>query len=396
MNAVYAYPDKWNRICCPLHWWGHLAAYPYQCRRRHVIVNGVFSIPPQWSGSPQGKPRHQPYQAIIWVTLAECPFATALSFSFDMLLGSIFCLLALGAHAAIVAPTTEQLSFLAIGDWGGTDGAPYYEPGQMACSHGMAKVAHALDSKFVVALGDNFYGSGIHGNAHNPRFRETFEDVYTDKALQTPWYIIAGNHDHLGNVTAQIEYTQWSARWRSHCCSPLLVILLRLFFSATLRRRSGGGWRHRPTRGLAVEHSLASLHTETVVESGRSPLPGRSPKAHTHPLHLRCCSKSRVPRGRGRGRGRNRAVAGGAGSGARSGGLPKLNHPSAHVYPQLTPPLQSPGRQGHPPAHALCRIPLLSLSSPSLCRTGIQRHTTAGHRLYPAPPQPSKSSSSTP
>jgi hypothetical protein len=78
----------------------------------------------------------------------------------------------------------------------------------------MAKVAHALDSKFVVALGDNFYGSGIHGNAHNPRFRETFEDVYTDKALQTPWYIIAGNHDHLGNVTAQIEYTQWSARWR--------------------------------------------------------------------------------------------------------------------------------------------------------------------------------------
>eukprot|EP01006_Ploeotia_vitrea_P053637 TRINITY_DN67804_c9_g2_i2.p1 TRINITY_DN67804_c9_g2~~TRINITY_DN67804_c9_g2_i2.p1 ORF type:complete len:341 (+),score=32.53 TRINITY_DN67804_c9_g2_i2:38-1060(+) len=108
----------------------------------------------------------------------------------------------------------ESVSFLSIGDWGGQSAAPYTTPPELACAQTMGKVAKNLNSRFTLALGDNFYGHGIQGNAHDPRFKETFEDVFTASSLQTPWYVIAGNHDHLGNVSAEIAYTKLSSRWR--------------------------------------------------------------------------------------------------------------------------------------------------------------------------------------
>ena len=61
-------------------------------------------------------------------------------------------------------------------------------------------------------LGDNFYDNGVK-NINDKRFRETFEDVFTAKSLMTPWFFCAGNHDHLGNASAQIAYSSRSERW---------------------------------------------------------------------------------------------------------------------------------------------------------------------------------------
>ncbi len=62
-------------------------------------------------------------------------------------------------------------------------------------------------------IGDNFYFTGV-DDVEDKRFFHTYEKVFEDQSLQIPWYISAGNHDHYGNVTAQIAYTQNSIRWK--------------------------------------------------------------------------------------------------------------------------------------------------------------------------------------
>ncbi len=61
--------------------------------------------------------------------------------------------------------------------------------------------------------GDNFYFDGV-SSVEDKRFEETFESIYTQDSLQVPWYIVAGNHDHHRNVTAQIAYSNVSPRWK--------------------------------------------------------------------------------------------------------------------------------------------------------------------------------------
>nr|KAG5714028.1 hypothetical protein BaRGS_020356 [Batillaria attramentaria] len=87
----------------------------------------------------------------------------------------------------------------------------------------MAKIAERYSPEFIMELGDNFYYDGVK-NVEDKRFKVgyyemcvkpvvTFEDIYSQKSLQIPWYLVAGNHDHNGNVSAQIAYSKVSKRW---------------------------------------------------------------------------------------------------------------------------------------------------------------------------------------
>lgn len=106
-----------------------------------------------------------------------------------------------------------SIKFLVLGDWGGLPYPPYITGVQKATAREMSKVAEQVGADFVLALGDNFYYKGV-DSVDSPRFKDTFESVYTAKSLRIPWYILAGNHDHIGNVKAQIEYSQKSNRWK--------------------------------------------------------------------------------------------------------------------------------------------------------------------------------------
>ncbi|KAK5926997.1 hypothetical protein CgunFtcFv8_022527 [Champsocephalus gunnari] len=106
-----------------------------------------------------------------------------------------------------------SIKFLAVGDWGGVPYPPYVTIVQKATAWEMSNVAEQMGADFVLSLGDNFYFRGVN-SVDSPRFQDTFETVYTAKSLKVPWYVLAGNHDHKGNVKAQIEYSKKSDRWR--------------------------------------------------------------------------------------------------------------------------------------------------------------------------------------
>ena len=94
-----------------------------------------------------------------------------------------------------------------VGDWG-RDGKDH----QLDVAQAMNAYALKYNAQFTISTGDNFYNDGIQ-TVNDAQWLTSFENIYTGKGLQHPWYITLGNHDHRGNPNAEIAYTQKSKRW---------------------------------------------------------------------------------------------------------------------------------------------------------------------------------------
>jgi acid phosphatase len=118
-------------------------------------------------------------------------------------------LAALASAPALAAGRAWQpAGFVALGDWGRRG-----DPVQSAVARGLAAGAREVASRFVIAAGDNFYPGGV-ASIRDPHWKDSFEAVYVDPGLQTPWYAALGNHDYRGAPQAQVAYTGHSRRWR--------------------------------------------------------------------------------------------------------------------------------------------------------------------------------------
>ncbi|MFI4983264.1 MAG: purple acid phosphatase family protein [Nevskiales bacterium] len=118
--------------------------------------------------------------------------------------------LLLGAAGLAALPAQARApsrDFGVIGDWGRLGRSHQREVAVQ-----MGRSAAALGSRFVVSVGDNFYEDGVVG-VTDPQWQSSFEQIYTDPALQTPWHVILGNHDYQGDVEAQLAYARISQRW---------------------------------------------------------------------------------------------------------------------------------------------------------------------------------------
>ncbi|KAJ8305456.1 hypothetical protein KUTeg_016001 [Tegillarca granosa] len=108
---------------------------------------------------------------------------------------------------------TDSLKFLVLGDWGGLPTFPFHTSIERGVAKQMGRVKQQFGGEFVLALGDNFYFDGVK-DVSDKRFKETYDYVFTADSLKNvPWYLVAGNHDHNGNVSAQIEYSKHESRW---------------------------------------------------------------------------------------------------------------------------------------------------------------------------------------
>ena len=105
-------------------------------------------------------------------------------------------------------PLLPALNFIVVGDWG-RRGKHHQRP----VAEQMARNSRASDAKFIVSTGDNFYNFGV-TSVNDPHWRQSFEEVYADPALQLPWYPVLGNHDYGGDVHAQVQRSRVSERWQ--------------------------------------------------------------------------------------------------------------------------------------------------------------------------------------
>ncbi|XP_065325321.1 tartrate-resistant acid phosphatase type 5-like [Gordionus sp. m RMFG-2023] len=110
--------------------------------------------------------------------------------------------------------------FIAIGDTGGQPIEPYVSEMQLKVAETMKEFV-IINKTSVLLLGDNFYADGVE-DIKDDRFKITFENVYLGPLKDINWYVIAGNHDYRGNVTAQMEYRKKSER-----CDALLRLFSR-------------------------------------------------------------------------------------------------------------------------------------------------------------------------
>jgi len=126
-------------------------------------------------------------------------------YAVNLIVALLLCFCVLGSYAS--------LSFTIWGDWGF----------KSSYTDVVANVSDQHQSKFVAAIGDNFYWEhDSHGklispmgvsSVNDPKWNRIFEDVYTQPFFQNRWYVLAGNHDYVQNVMAQVHYTKKSKRW---------------------------------------------------------------------------------------------------------------------------------------------------------------------------------------
>jgi metallophosphoesterase superfamily enzyme len=175
-------------------------------------------------------------------------------------------------------PGSSSLNFIVISDHGRNGRSNQREVGEM-----MGEVAEDASIRFVVTGGDNFQTAGVQ-SVSDPLWWFSHENIYTHPSLNVDWYPALGNHDHGGNIQAQIDYSEISRRWKMPAPYYTLVktrddVSIRLIILDTYSMVEGfGSPDEKYTREAAVKQVawadsvLSSEKEDWVIIVGHHPV----------------------------------------------------------------------------------------------------------------------------
>lgn len=116
----------------------------------------------------------------------------------------------------VTCSKSNRIKFIGLGDWGETTETA----GVLAVRDGVVAQAQTGEYSFLLAMGDNFYANGV-ASINDSQWQTTWYDRWGVGAnITLPWIALLGNHDHYGNVSAQIEYTTSSQPDSSYWLMP--------------------------------------------------------------------------------------------------------------------------------------------------------------------------------
>lgn len=159
-------------------------------------------------------------------------------------------------------PEDNTFNFIIISDYGRNG---YHNQKEVA--EIMGNVAEKISARFIVTGGDNFQINGVESVA-DPLWMTSFENIYTNPSLHVEWYPALGNHDHGGNIQAQVDYSKVSRRWKMPAPYYTLVksrdsVSIRLVILDTQSLVYGLG---NPGRKYTRENALKQINwTDSVL-----------------------------------------------------------------------------------------------------------------------------------
>ncbi len=134
-------------------------------------------------------------------------------------------------------------------------------PSQRKVAQVMAARAAADGLDAIVTVGDNVYPDGV-TSVDDPQWRTKLFDVYAAPALAVPIYPSLGNHDHRGDVQAQVDYARKEPRWR----------MTGRYYAHTFRLGpAGAGGEGRPDGSGGATVDLVVVDTQTLRRGDGDP-----------------------------------------------------------------------------------------------------------------------------